>query len=175
MTHGVRPPWPFPALNVGPTGVADVKKDPHYMAFRIVIDTREQLPYGFQCETVRAKLNAGDYSVEGWENKIAVERKSLKDFVGTVIHDRQRFNVELAKLQSYDFACIAVEADLDQLLRGQYPADLRAVSQWSILGAALEIAIRYKIPVYWCGSRQAAGAFTEKYLRMCVRVGGGAE
>ena len=47
----------------------------------------------------RGKLDAGDYSVDGYENVVAVERKSLADFVHTVIHDFDRFAVELAKLR----------------------------------------------------------------------------
>ncbi len=42
--------------------------------FRIVIDTREQAEYSFACETVRRKLEAGDYSVDGYENVVAVDR-----------------------------------------------------------------------------------------------------
>ncbi len=68
------------------------------MDFRIVIDSREQEPYTFACEVVKAKLDAGDYSVAGFEQRVAVERKSLRDFVGTVIHDFDRFAREL---QSY--------------------------------------------------------------------------
>ena len=43
----------------------------------IVIDSREQQPYGFGCATDRRKLEAGDYSVAGCESQIAVERKSV--------------------------------------------------------------------------------------------------
>lgn len=55
------------------------------MDFRIVIDSREKEPYTFACEVLKAKLDAGDYSVHGFEHQVAVERKSLADFVGTVI------------------------------------------------------------------------------------------
>ncbi len=68
------------------------------MDFRIVIDSREQQPYTFACEVVKAKLDAGDYSVVGFEQRVAVERKSLRDFVGTVIHD---LIVSLASFKSY--------------------------------------------------------------------------
>ena len=60
----------------------------------IVIDTREQEPYSFDSRlvaAVRRALPAGDYSVEGMEERVAVERKSLDDFVSTVIHARRRF------------------------------------------------------------------------------------
>ncbi|MCC5829276.1 MAG: ERCC4 domain-containing protein [Phycisphaeraceae bacterium] len=139
------------------------------MDFTIVIDTREQHPYTFGCATQRHKLEAGDYSVLGKENRIAVERKSLADFVHTVIHDAPRFRTELEKLAALEFACVAVEADLDDVLRGLRQGDLRLVTPTAVLGASLHIAVHHHVPVYWCGSRQAACAFTEGFLRMAVR------
>ena len=139
--------------------------------FVITIDTREQKPYGFACATQTRKLEAGDYSAAGLEDRVAVERKSLPDFVHTVIHDSQRFHAELRKLAALDLACVVVEADLDAVLRGLRQADLRLVTPTAVLGAALHIAVRFRVPVYWCGSRQAACAFTEAFLRMAVREG----
>ena len=140
------------------------------MAFRIIIDTREQAEYSFACPVVHQKLDAGDYSVEGFETRVAVERKSLSDFVHTVIHDFQRFAVELDKLSQMDAACVVVEADLDEVLRGLHADSLRSVSPASLLGAATHISLRYRVPVHWCGSRQAACAFTDSFLRTFVRV-----
>jgi len=137
--------------------------------FTIVVDSREQQPYEFACQTVRSKLDAGDYSVVGLERRVAVERKSLRDFVTTVIHERQRFGRELERLAQYESTCIVVEADLDALLRQRHTEDLRSVSPAAVLGAALHISFRYGVPVYWCGSRAAACAYTEAYLRMAVR------
>jgi len=140
------------------------------MAFRIIIDTREQAEYSFACQVVHRKLDAGDYSVEGFESRVAVERKSLPDFVHTVIHDFDRFAAELEKLSQMDAACIVVEADLDAVLRGLQADALRSVSPASLLGAALHISLRWHVPIYWCGSRQAACAFTDAFLRTFVRV-----
>jgi ERCC4-type nuclease len=141
------------------------------MDFQIIIDTREQRGYDFDCPTVRCKLEAGDYSVSGAENQIAVERKSLSDFVHTVIHSADRFATELEKLSKLHLACVVVEADLDDVLRGLRQADLRMVTPAAVLGAAMYIAVHYRVPVYWCGSRQAACAFTDAFLRMAVRDG----
>ena len=140
------------------------------MDFQVIIDTREQAEYGFDCPTIRRKLDAGDYSVAGLESVVAVERKSLPDFVHTVIHDLDRFRAEMVKLASYEAACIVVEADLDRVLRGLESEALRGASPESILGAALWLGLHHDVPVFWCGSRQAARAFTDAYLRMFVRL-----
>lgn len=140
------------------------------MDFQIVADTREQAPYTFPCAVLRKKLDAGDYSVLGHEHAVAVERKSLGDFARTVIHDQARFEVELEKLSRFKSACIVVEADLDALLRKQHAEEVRGAAPTALLGAALHMALRYHVPVMWCGSRQAACCFTEQYLRMFVRL-----
>ncbi len=118
----------------------------------------------------RVKVDAGDYSVAGFEHRVAVERKSLPDFVHTVIHDATRFAAELQKLAGMDAASVVVEANLDDVLRGCHEDVLRSVAPQAVLGAALHIALPWGIPVYWCGSRQAACAFTDAYLRMFVRT-----
>lgn len=45
---------------------------------RILIDTREQLPYQFENSEV-GTIPVGDYSICGLENHVAVERKELND------------------------------------------------------------------------------------------------
>ena len=140
------------------------------MDFRIIIDTREQAPYGFDCQTIWHKLEAGDYSVAGLTGVVAVERKSLADFASSVIHNFGRFAAELEKLSQLQAACIVVEADLDTVLRGQAKDALRGISPASLIGAAVHISLRYGVPVFWCGSRQAARSFTDAYLRMFVRL-----
>lgn len=133
--------------------------------FTIVVDTREQEPYEFPCNTISHKLEAGDYSVEGFESRIVVERKSLQDFVSTVVHQRDRFVRELVRLSAHHHACVVVEADMTFLLRR---GEAFRVSAEAIMGASLWIETDYGVPVHWCGSRQGACWFTEHYLRRCV-------
>jgi len=77
----------------------------------VVVDTREQEPYVFdpQCVAVtRHALPAGDYSIEGREDSVTVERKTLEDFVSTVIRGRKRSFKEspLARFPVYLFGCL---------------------------------------------------------------------
>jgi len=130
----------------------------------IVIDTREQEGYSFDSRlaaTVRHALPAGDYSVAGLENTVAVERKSLDDFVSTVIHSRARFRQELRKLTGYRAACVVVEAGMLDAMLGRYRGDAHPNA---VLGSALSIILDYRIPVFFCSSRQAACQFVQAYL-----------
>ena len=130
----------------------------------IIIDTREQAEYSFDPQlaaTVRRALPAGDYSVVGLEGEVAVERKSLDDFISTVIHARQRFRRELSKLAGYRAACVVVEANLLDILLGRYRGEAHPKA---VLGSTLSILLDYGIPVYFCGTRPAACQFVQAYL-----------
>jgi len=130
----------------------------------IVIDTREQEPYSFDPRltgAVRRALPAGDYSVEGIEERIAVERKTLDDFVSTVIHSRARFRKELRKLAGYPAACVVVEAGLLDVLQKRYRGEAHPNA---VLGSALSIILDFRLPVFFCGNRQAACQFVQAYL-----------
>ena len=130
----------------------------------IVIDTREQEGYSFDSRlaaTERRALPAGDYSVAGLEDTVAVERKSLDDFVSTVIHSRARFRQELRKLTGYRAACVVVEAGVLDVMLGRYRGDAHPNA---VLGNALSIILDYRVPVFFCSSRQAACQFVQAYL-----------
>jgi len=132
-----------------------------------VIDTREQNGYSFNAPTVRCALPAGDYSLVGSETRVAVERKSMPDFVSTVIRARKRFHAELRKLAEYEHACIVVEGSLRDLLEGRYPGGAHPNA---LLGAVVCICVDWGVPVYFCGDRQSAKQFVEAYLEHCARA-----
>ena len=133
-------------------------------AATIIIDTREQEPYSFDSRlaaTVRRALPAGDYSLDGFESVVAVERKTLDDFVATVIHSRERFRAELRKLAGYRAACVVVEAGLVDLLQKRYRGGAHPNA---VLGSALSLILDYRVPVFFCSNRQAACHFVQAYL-----------
>jgi DNA excision repair protein ERCC-4 len=131
---------------------------------RIVIDTREQLPYTFdpgRIQSIRRVLPAGDYSIEGYETSVAVERKSIDDFVSTVIRGRKRFHKELRLLAEYEHACVVVEASLREIIQREYRSNAHPSA---VLGAAMSIIIDFNVPVFFCADRQVACRFVEEYL-----------
>ena len=106
---------------------------------RIVVDTRERKPYEFPgIETVEKKLDVGDYSVEGFEDVFAVERKSLNDFTRSVGTDRERFEREIVRGQSLNEFAVVIEADRADAEAGDYysgihpNAVLGTVHQWPL-------------------------------------------
>ena len=89
----------------------------------VVVDTREQEPYHFDPESVtatRRALPAGDYSLERWEDQVAVERKTLEDLVGTVIRSRKRFRKGRGFDQWYGFLGAAADHWHPELFRNRH-------------------------------------------------------
>ena len=135
----------------------------------LVIDTREQEPYSFdpaRAAVVRCALPAGDYSVQGFEEAVAVERKTLEDLVSTVLRGRRRFHRELRLLSTYQAACVVVEAELADVLLGRYRSD---ADPGAVLGSVVSIVVDFGVPVFFCSSRQAACRFTLEYLLRFAR------
>ena len=129
----------------------------------IIIDTREQLPFIFDgYSTITAGLPVGDYSVAGLETVVAVERKSLQDFVGSLTQGRDRFMRELQKLSAYRIKAVAVEAPFLALAAGNYRSK---ANPNSIVPSALKIMTDFGIPVLFAGTREQAERATLWILR----------
>ncbi|HZU81278.1 MAG TPA: ERCC4 domain-containing protein [Polyangiaceae bacterium] len=130
----------------------------------VVVDTREQEPYLFdpaRVAPVRRALAHGDYSLEGHEERVAIERKSLADFVSSVINARERFERELRGLAAYDLGCVVVEGSLEDVLEHRYRSGAHPNA---VFGAALSIIVDHGVPVYFCGDRQIACRFVQDLL-----------
>lgn len=138
----------------------------------VIVDTREQRPWAFpptEFVTNHAGLMAGDYSLAGLESRVSIERKSLGDFVSTVVHDWIRFRKELYRLAGFDVACVAVESTADAIMRGEYESD---AAPNAVLGRAHEIFIDHGIPVLFWSDAATAEKMAARLLRLAwARLG----
>jgi len=135
---------------------------------RIVVDTREQLPWGFEFvdkttgelktyDTASAKIDEGDYELEGLHGTCVIERKSLPDFVSSITWGRDRFVRELERMQEkVEHPFVFIEANVDEVLRGEYQNN---VVPRAIIGSALSFAVDFPaVHFVWCGCRRYAEA-----------------
>ena len=135
------------------------------MPLRIVVDSREQCPFrfeGFNAVVTVGALEAGDYSLAGFERRVAIERKSLPDLVACLGVERERFARELARLRGYDCAAVVVEATADDLRAGHFRARLNPEAAWQ---SVLAFTQRYRIPFFWAENRADAEETTFHLLR----------
>ncbi|MFQ5647332.1 MAG: ERCC4 domain-containing protein [bacterium] len=128
----------------------------------ILIDSREQRPWAFNKRvcTDTASLPAGDYSLKGFELQVAVERKSFEDLVNTVVHERERFGRELAKLKVYRYSWIVVEGSIEDIVSGSYRS---RITPQSLLGIVTSLMTDF-IPVVFAGDRVHAAITAEALL-----------
>jgi len=131
----------------------------------VIIDTREQLPLRFKNVPIKyQKLEAGDYSLVGFENKgIAIERKSI-DFLPSITRDRERFERELKLLTRFEAKAIVVEASYDGLVHPPIPQV--HVSERSIVGTVASIMVTYGVPVLFVGGRKNAAEIVYALLKL---------
>ena len=118
----------------------------------------------------RAKLDCGDYSIRGLETKVAIERKSGPDLLGTLFGETQtaegerasnldRFRRELERARGYWLFGIVVETSIAWLYAEQrarierYGKAFDATSAQSIL---LSFGVDLACPVWWAGSKSSA-------------------
>lgn len=171
-----------------PTKPGDGEGTPQRLAvnpFTVICDSREQLPYEFTGMTdkngkallVPTKIKglaSGDYSIEGMENQLAIERKSLDDLYGSVTWGRDRFCREIERLNvlaaetAGGFAAVVVEATWSEIVA---PADYRPgwenrTDPRSVEGTIIAWSIRYPRVSWWpCGDRRGAECRTFSILR----------
>ena len=132
----------------------------------ILTDTREQRPYTFQAPTGTGTLQVGDYSIVGLENHIAIERKELNDLIGCLTTGRERFERELHKGKALDYFALVIEANLSDLVNGHYRSRMNPKSA---IQSLLAFSVRYRVPIFFCGSREYAQRITESLLLRYVR------
>lgn len=150
----------------------------------LLIDTREQAPFRFANLKADARdghkpivvrieqkaLAAGDYSIEGFEDQVAVERKSREDAFATWISDRNHRGIpQLEKLSALPMAFIVLECTLGQIaegpLRPGLDPDMRKRQGKSLYRSILAWMCRYP-SVHWlpCDGRGFAEVTTYRLL-----------
>ena len=128
-----------------------------------IVDTREQRGYDFDPGAIHKKLDAGDYSILGFEDRIAIERKSLDDWIGTLLRGKERFCREVMKLKSYFYAAVLIEASEEDILVGAYKSQICPAK---LLGLTKQMTYQFApVDVILAGDRPQAKSLCEKLLR----------
>lgn len=125
----------------------------------LMIDTREQNPLNFKKwvdkfeHIISATLTEGDYTVyvPGDNRKIAFERKSLQDLVGTVARGKDRFRKELERLKQYEYRAIIIESTYSKV---SSPYTFSQFNPKSVIGSLQAFQLQYGVDVIFSGDRQ---------------------
>jgi ERCC4-type nuclease len=143
-----------------PSGRLIVKRNGHSITRQIpkpvvLIDTREQSPFDFSrfpnwiAGEKRQKLDAGDYSIQGMENVLALERKSLSDLITTLIQHRLRFFKMCEQLAQYLWRALLVEASYEDI-KSPYDEECNTMAHPNAVSGTLDaLEARFGIPVIY--------------------------
>ena len=143
-----------------PSGRLIVKRGGHSITREIpkpvvLIDTREQMALSFArfpnwiAGERRQKLAVGDYSIEGMEKLIIVERKSLSDLITTLMQNRSRFFDMCEKLAKYRWRALLVEASYEDI-KTWYGEELNTSAHPNAVSGSLDaVEAKFGIPVIY--------------------------
>lgn len=138
-------------------------KSPYKAPWVVAVDTREQKPFdllGFA--VMRKTLTTGDYSIVGYEDRVAVERKSYDDAWGSMSGGRARFERCVERLSRIERPAIVIEASITRLAE-QHPL-VERVGPASVVGGFISYAAHYRIPVFFADDRVRAERVTLRFL-----------
>jgi ERCC4-type nuclease len=140
--------------------------------FTIIVDTREQQPWEFEHYAVaHRKLDTGDYSIEGLEELLGIERKkSVSEFANNITESR--FKDVVMRMSQLKYSFLLLEFDLNDILI--YPIgsavpkrmwDKIKISPAFILKHIIELQLNHNIKVVFCGDSDNAKKMAEHILK----------
>lgn len=102
------------------------------------------------------------YSIRGFEDKVAIERKTLEDLVGCLKGgQRERFEREIQRSRALDYFGVVIEGSLSDLAGGNYRSEMNPKS---VVQSVLALAVRYHVPVWFAENREVGQRITESLL-----------
>lgn len=129
----------------------------------VIVDTREQLPLPifqnhpnwFAGETIKM-LPTADYSVEGMEELLTLERKSIGDLLGCMVTQRVRFLSVCERMAAFRWKAIIIEATYEDLKSDWAGFGIPAeVHPNSVVGTLDAIEARFAIPILYTSTNRA--------------------
>lgn len=126
--------------------------------FTVIIDTREQHPWEFKYHaTAHRKLDTGDYSMEGYEDILCIERKhGMAEIANNIVEPR--FKDVIERMSKYKYAFILIECDYDQMINYPIGSDVPQklwksikITPQFIMRFLTELQIKHNIHVIFCG------------------------
>lgn len=150
----------FPDPVPPPSGRLIVKRGGHSITRKIpkpvvLVDTREKQPFDFSgfknwiAGEKRQALKVGDYSVEGMEKHLVLERKTLTDLITTTIQQRSRLIKMCEKMTRYRWRAFLIEASYEDV-KSFYDEEYSTLAHPNAVSGTLDaLEARFGIPVIY--------------------------
>jgi ERCC4-type nuclease len=157
-------PVPPPPLPVVPERGGTQLRTPLPVA---IVDTREQNPLSFRrfkpwfARVKHHALRIGDYSVEGMEDSIVVERKDLADLIQSFTTNRAIFINRLRRMRDYRHPLLVVTASLTEV-KSEYP--YRAANPNRITQSLIAVLVGLGVPFICTESHELGEEIVASFL-----------
>lgn len=117
----------------------------------------------------------GDYSLDGYQGRCHVERKSMDDAHGTILgwgERRERFQRELANLAEMESAAVIVECSFADLLKyaPEHGKKSAAENRKVLFRQVISWQQRYRVPWLFCDDRRMAELACYRWLKTFVKA-----
>lgn len=143
----------------------------------ILIDTREQQPWEFNYHSSsRQKLDTGDYSIQGLEQILTIERKKSVSEIANNISEK-RWQDVLNRMSIFPYKFILMEFNLQDVIN--YPIgtdipkklwDKLKISNKYILKCLTDIQIKHNIHILYCGDSDNAQKIAINIMRTIYKL-----
>jgi ERCC4-type nuclease len=148
--------------------------------FTIIVDTREQQPWEFGLHsTAKRKLDTGDYSIEGLEHILAIERKKSVSEIANNITE-SRFKDVLQRLGNIQYKFMLFEFELEDVYNFPVGSDIPKklwdkikISPKYLLKYLTELQLNYGIHILYCGDASNAEKMAVSIMKRVYEKHGG--
>ena len=148
--------------------------------FTIIIDTREQQPWEFGLHaTSKKKLDTGDYSIEGLEQLLTIERKKSVSEIANNITE-SRFKDVLQRMSIIPYKFMLFEFDLEDVYNFPVGSDIPKklwdkikISPKYLLKYLTELQLNYGIHILYCGDASNAEKMAVSIMKRVYEKHGG--
>lgn len=149
----------------------------------VLVDTREQTPWTFSCSKYiidirEGKLDTGDYSLEGYEDLVRIERKaSTSEIAGNITE--KRFKDWLERLSTYKYKFLICEFDFEDIVNFPHNSGIPKsmmnrikISPAFIMAAMSKIQLKYGIQIIYAGNPRNGQLAAESIFKTVVQIEG---
>lgn len=153
------------------------------MKYKAIKDTREKNGWDFEVfESCRAMeiscLKTGDYTIEGYEHILCIERKaSTAEVANNLGVNKKRFDAEMERISKYPQPFLILEFSMSDLL--DFPRNSGIpVKKWSsikitgkyLLKTLLEYQVLYNVKILFCDDKDQAEEVCDSIFKRIMRL-----
>lgn len=133
----------------------------------LIVDSREKIPFDFEADdsfqaVIHRKLDAGDYSLEGLEHLVSIERKrGVDELYINFTKDKVRIKAEFDRLKDTRYKFIVVEQSCEDIFNPkQYYVNRNKINKFNpkmpvavVVSGLTNLMLEHGVQVIFAGDK----------------------